>query len=101
VKLAVAFVVLFLGSIAHSDSGGTTYDINGYMTLTGDSSCPSCVETISYAFVLDESATCPISIPACIVGEVSTNSSGPLGNFASEDRLLPDHGIYLGFLNGL
>jgi hypothetical protein len=101
VKLAVAFLVLCLGSIAHADSAGTIYDINGHMTLTGDGSCPSCVETINYSFVLDESTTCPISIAACIVGAVSTSSSGPLGTFSSEDRLLPDHGIYLGFLNGL
>jgi hypothetical protein len=99
IKLAVALVVHFLACVARADGmpAGTLYDINGSMTLTGNSACPSCVETINYSFVLDVSSDCPISIPECVIGAVTSSQSGPLGTFVSEDRLLPDHGIYLAF----
>jgi hypothetical protein len=49
-KLAVVLVALFLAGVAHADRApaGTLYDINGSMTLAGDSNCPSCIETINY-----------------------------------------------------
>lgn len=98
-KLAVALAILFLAGVAHADGApaGTLYDINGSMTLGGDANCPSCAETINYSFLLDVSAGCPISIPECAIGAVTSSSFGPLGTFVSEDTLLSDHGIYLGF----
>ena len=99
VKLAVALAILFLAGVAHADGApaGTLYDINGSMTLTGDSNCPSCTETINYSFVLDESPGCPSSITVCLASPVITTSSGPLGVFVAETSIGEDHGPYLGF----
>jgi hypothetical protein len=100
-KLTIALAALFLAGVAHADGtpAGTLYDINGSMTVSGDSSCPSCSETINYSFVLNESPDCPFSLNACVVGPVSSSSSGPLGTFLGEASLNTDHGLYLGFLD--
>jgi hypothetical protein len=100
-KLTIALAALFLAGVAHADGtpAGTLYDINGSMTVSGDSSCPSCSETINYSFVLNESPDCPASLNACVAGPVSSSSSGPLGTFFGEANINIDHGLYLGFLD--
>lgn len=102
-RLAVAFLVLFLAGVARADGTptGTLYDINGSMTIAGDSLCPSCTETINYSFVLDESPDCPFSLLACVVGPVSSSSSGPLGTFVADGGINTDHGRYLPFGDGM
>jgi hypothetical protein len=102
-KLTALLAALFLAGVAHADGSpaGTLYEINGSMTVSGDSSCPSCAETINYSFVLNESLDCPASLNACVVRPVSSNSSGPLGTFFGEANINIDHGLYLGFLDGI
>jgi hypothetical protein len=100
-KLTLALATLLLAGAAHADGtpAGTLYEINGSMTVSGDSSCPGCSETINYSFVLNESPACPFSLNACVVGPVSSSSSGPLGTFVGESNINIDHGLYLGFLD--
>jgi len=112
VCLAVALALLFCATAVRADgsSGVVTYDINGTMTLSGNSSCPTCTETIGFSFDLDStSPLSPIGSPCnntlgngdpCVVGPVTTSSSGPLGVFGSNGSLEPDHGLYVGFFNG-
>jgi PEP-CTERM motif len=109
VKLAVALAILCCASIVRADgsSGITSYDINGSMTLTGNSSCPSCTQTIDFSFTLDfgvpeagNGIPCfADDEPTCIAGPVSVSSTGPLGSFSGYGNLDPDHGWYTGFIN--
>jgi hypothetical protein len=109
--LVLALGALFFANATavHADSG-SAYDINGQMTLTGNNDCGgTCTETISYSFELlsPEVPSSPSTqicafeaFAGCVIGPITTTSTGPLGTFSSVSQPFPDHGFFLAFLNG-
>jgi hypothetical protein len=118
-RLSVMVLVLALGGLffvnataVHADSG-PDYDINGTMTLTGNSDCGgTCIETISYSFELSSpqnpsspsTQICAFEMySGCVIGPISSSSTGPIASFdliGLNGQPFPDRGLFLAFTDG-
>jgi len=91
--------VFFVNTITvHADSG-SAYDINGSMTIPGNSSCPSCSETINFSFELTPNPTALVcnGFGEPCVENMNIGSFGPLGTFTAPYQLQAG---YIPFFDG-